>query len=89
MYRKEEILSLLKDTEHDAGNDQDKNDKTPTLKWHKVSKSVIGSSVLLVWIGKLRCHVHLLFILDTLGNSRLGQKVAASSKEKKGSSLIL
>ncbi|KHN38799.1 Transcription elongation factor SPT6 [Glycine soja] len=38
MYRKEDCLSLLKDLEHpEAGDDNwDKNDKTPTLKWHKV-----------------------------------------------------
>ncbi|XP_058750723.1 transcription elongation factor SPT6 homolog isoform X2 [Vicia villosa] len=35
MYRKEECLSLLKDLP-EAGNDNwDKNNKTPTLKWHK------------------------------------------------------
>lgn len=50
MYRKEEILSLLKDTEHEAGDDQDKNDKAPTLRWHKVRKIVIQSNSLLVWI---------------------------------------
>ncbi|KAI5427477.1 Transcription elongation factor spt6, variant 2 [Lathyrus oleraceus] len=38
MYRKEECLSLLKDLERpEAGNDNyDKNNKTPTLKWHKI-----------------------------------------------------
>ncbi|XP_023537141.1 transcription elongation factor SPT6 homolog isoform X2 [Cucurbita pepo subsp. pepo] len=36
MYRKEEILSLLKDTEHESGDDQDRNEKTPSLKWHKI-----------------------------------------------------
>ncbi|XP_047942817.1 transcription elongation factor SPT6 homolog [Salvia hispanica] len=36
MYRKEEILSLLKDpTEREAGIENDMNQK-PTLKWHKV-----------------------------------------------------
>lgn len=32
-YRKEECLSLLKDPDVD---NQDKSDRTPTLKWHKV-----------------------------------------------------
>ncbi|KAF3970490.1 hypothetical protein CMV_005823 [Castanea mollissima] len=38
MYRKEECLSLLKDPEQPEDDDenQDKNEKTPTLKWHKV-----------------------------------------------------
>ncbi|XP_020220029.1 transcription elongation factor SPT6 homolog [Cajanus cajan] len=38
MYRKEECLSLLKDLEQlEAGDENwDKNDKTPSLKWHKV-----------------------------------------------------
>ncbi|RDX68890.1 Transcription elongation factor SPT6-like protein, partial [Mucuna pruriens] len=38
MYRKEECLSLLKDLEQSEAGDEnwDKNDKTPTLKWHKV-----------------------------------------------------
>ncbi|XP_058740461.1 transcription elongation factor SPT6 homolog isoform X1 [Vicia villosa] len=39
MYRKEECLSLLKDLDqHEAGDDDnwDKNNKTPTLKWHKI-----------------------------------------------------
>ncbi|TKY62758.1 Transcription elongation factor SPT6 [Spatholobus suberectus] len=38
MYRKEECLSLLKDLEQPEAGDEnwDKNDKTPTLKWHKV-----------------------------------------------------
>lgn len=85
MYRKEEILSLLKDTEHESGDDQDKNEKPSTLKWHKVSKNIIGSNAL----RKMRCNVFLLFIVDTLGNSRLGQKVAASSKAKKCSAIIL
>lgn len=44
MYRKEEILSLLKDTQHEAVDDQGKNEKAPTLKWHKVSKTVVGSN---------------------------------------------
>jgi transcription elongation factor SPT6 len=37
MYRKEECLSLLKDLERPEAGDEnwDKNDKTPTLKWHK------------------------------------------------------
>ncbi|KAI4348564.1 hypothetical protein L6164_009273 [Bauhinia variegata] len=35
MYRKEGCLSLLKDPEADDEN-WDKNEKTPTLKWHKV-----------------------------------------------------
>ncbi|CAJ1888036.1 unnamed protein product [Sphenostylis stenocarpa] len=34
MYRKEECLSLLKDLEQPEASDE--NDKTPTLKWHKV-----------------------------------------------------
>ncbi|BAT85072.1 hypothetical protein VIGAN_04256600 [Vigna angularis var. angularis] len=34
MYRKEECLSLLKDLEQPEAVDE--NDKTPTLKWHKV-----------------------------------------------------
>ena len=50
MYRKEEILSLLKDTEHESGDDQDRNEKTPSLKWHKVSKIVLGSKAPLIWI---------------------------------------
>ena len=38
MYRKEECLSLLKDPEQPEDDDEnhDKNEKTPTLKWHKV-----------------------------------------------------
>ncbi|KAL0000595.1 hypothetical protein SO802_014376 [Lithocarpus litseifolius] len=38
MYRKEECLSLLKDPEQPEDDDenQDKNEKTPTLKWHKL-----------------------------------------------------
>ncbi|KAL1352205.1 hypothetical protein HN51_016203 [Arachis hypogaea] len=38
MYRKEECLSLLKDLERSEDGDEnwDKNNKTPTLKWHKV-----------------------------------------------------
>ncbi|CAI8613763.1 unnamed protein product [Vicia faba] len=38
MYRKEECFSLLKDLERpEAGNDnRDKNNTTPTLKWHKI-----------------------------------------------------
>ncbi|KAM3738631.1 hypothetical protein ACB098_09G144400 [Castanea mollissima] len=38
MYRKGECLSLLKDPEQleDDDENQDKNEKTPTLKWHKV-----------------------------------------------------
>ncbi|CAJ2671817.1 unnamed protein product [Trifolium pratense] len=38
MYRKEECLSLLKDLERPEAGDEnsDKNDKTPTLKWHKI-----------------------------------------------------
>lgn len=38
MYRKEEIASLLKDPEELEGDDlrRDNNEKTPTLKWHKV-----------------------------------------------------
>ncbi|XP_027352653.1 transcription elongation factor SPT6 homolog isoform X1 [Abrus precatorius] len=38
MYRKEECLSLLKDLEQPESGDEnwDKNNKTPTLKWHKV-----------------------------------------------------
>ncbi|CAK8543008.1 unnamed protein product [Lathyrus sativus] len=38
MYRKEECLSLLKDLKRpEADNDNyDKNNKTPTLKWHKI-----------------------------------------------------
>ncbi|XP_065620948.1 transcription elongation factor SPT6 homolog [Quercus suber] len=38
MYRKGECLSLLKDPEQPEDDDenQDKNEKTPTLKWHKV-----------------------------------------------------
>ena len=34
MYRKEDCLSLLKDPEDD---NQDKSERTPTLKWHKVN----------------------------------------------------
>lgn len=44
MYRKEECPSLLKDPEQletDDGN-QDRSEKTPTLKWHKVSNLVMG-----------------------------------------------
>ncbi|XP_073222726.1 transcription elongation factor SPT6 homolog isoform X2 [Cicer arietinum] len=38
MYRKEECLSLLKDLERPEAGDEtwDKNNKTPTLKWHKI-----------------------------------------------------
>lgn len=37
MYRKEECLSLLKDTEkYEVDDGQDKHERTPTLKWHKV-----------------------------------------------------
>ncbi|KAJ1404514.1 YqgF/RNase H-like domain [Sesbania bispinosa] len=38
MYRKEECLSLLKDLEQPEAGDEnwDKNNKTPTLKWHKI-----------------------------------------------------
>jgi len=44
MYRKEECLSLLKDPEQPEDDDenQDKNEKTPTLKWHKVNFLFIG-----------------------------------------------
>ena len=39
MYRKGECLSLLKDPEQPEDDDenQDKNGKTLTLKWHKVN----------------------------------------------------
>ena len=39
MYRKGECLNLLKDPEQPEDDDenQDKNGKTPTLKWHKVN----------------------------------------------------
>lgn len=40
MYRKEEILSLLKDpTNREANNENDPNEKPP-LKWHKVWNSI-------------------------------------------------
>ena len=44
MYRKEECLSLLKDPEQPEDDDenQDKNEKTPTLKWHKVNFLFVG-----------------------------------------------
>jgi transcription elongation factor SPT6 len=42
MYRKEECLSLLKDPEQSEDDDnRDKNEKTPTLKWHKVNVLVV------------------------------------------------
>ncbi|KAK8480758.1 hypothetical protein V6N13_092320 [Hibiscus sabdariffa] len=37
MYRKEECPSLLQDPEtQEVDDDQDKSDKTPTIKWHRV-----------------------------------------------------
>ncbi|XVF00136.1 hypothetical protein REPUB_Repub03eG0259000 [Reevesia pubescens] len=37
MYRKEQCLSLLQDPDpHEVDDDQDKSEKTPTIKWHRV-----------------------------------------------------
>ncbi|KHG09405.1 Transcription elongation factor SPT6 [Gossypium arboreum] len=37
MYRKEQCLSLLQDPEqHEVDDDQDKSEKAPTMKWHRV-----------------------------------------------------
>ncbi|KAB2010238.1 hypothetical protein ES319_D10G224600v1 [Gossypium barbadense] len=37
MYRKEQCLTLLQDPEqHDVDDDQDKSEKAPTMKWHRV-----------------------------------------------------
>lgn len=56
MYRKEEILSLLKDpTDREADIENDPNRK-PTLKWHKVL-----ISYLIVY--DLFLHLHLCMIL--------------------------
>ena len=43
MYRKEQCPSLLKDPEqHEVDDvDQDKSDKTPIIKWHRVTGLVI------------------------------------------------
>lgn len=37
MYRKEECLSLFKDSEqHDTDNTVNKSDQKPVIRWHKV-----------------------------------------------------
>lgn len=42
MYRKELCLSLLEDPEQDVANNEDRADRTPRLKWHKVFLFLIG-----------------------------------------------
>ena len=89
MYRKEECLSLLKDPEQPEDDDenQDKNEKTPTLKWHKVNFLFIGWSGMLIdeiftqikkkkiMLVKSKTNKWITDICiyeGTLGNSRLG-----------------
>lgn len=47
MYRREECLSLLKDPGQHEGDDENRDDfeKTPTLKWHKVTGTLFNDEI--------------------------------------------